>query len=365
MSNNTQNFYVGTYSRDAGLVSGEHSSGIYYGQLDLDTGALQVTAVTDSLDNPSFLALHPNGQFLYAVNEVDDFEGQSSGAVSAFAINPDDGGLTFINQRPTQGAHPCHLVVDQTGRFVMAANYSGGSIVMYPLGEDGSLGEASDFVQHEGSSVNPNRQEAAHAHSFTLSGDNRFGIVADLGMDKVVVYEMDYDARKFKLQEAASAKIYDGGGPRHFAFAPDNTHAYVINELDATITVFDYDTATGTLTETQTLSTVPSDFTGPKSTADIHISPSGKFVYGSNRGHDTIAMFAVDTATGQLTAIGHQSTLGKIPRNFALNPEGTFLLAANQDSDNIVSFRLDPDEGTLTPTGHQVQVSRPVCIQFT
>jgi 6-phosphogluconolactonase len=255
-------------------------------------------------------------------------------------------------------------VVDHTGRFVLVANYIGGSVCVLPIQENGRLGEATDFVQHHGSSVNPDRQLAPHAHSFNIDAGNQFGFVADLGTDKIVVYKLDLDGGKLLPNDFPWAEAKAGAGPRHFDFHPDGRHAYVINELDSTVTAFDYQPESGTLNAKQTISTLPESYAGTSHCADVHVSPSGRFLYGSNRGHDSIAIFAIDENSGELSSVGHQSTQGETPRNFAIEPAGNFLLAANQDSDTIVTFKVDQETGRLDPTGQVTQVPVPVCIKM-
>jgi 6-phosphogluconolactonase len=356
--------YVGAYTRREAHVLGK-SEGIYVYRLDLASGAMTYASKITGVENPSFLALHPNCRYLYAVNEVGDFGGHSSGAVSAFSMDRQTGALTFLNQQPTQGAFPCHLSVDATGRCVLAANSGGGSVCVLPIGNDGRLGAPSDFIQHEGSSVNPQRQAGPHAHSITVDPSNRYVFAADLGLDKILIYALDSVQGKLKPNhEQPWARVKTGAGPRHFAFHPSRKYAYVINEIGSTMTAFAYDETRGVLHELQTLSTLPENFEGRSHTADVHVHPSGKFVYGSNRGHDSIAIFTVDEKTGKLTLIGHESTQGKTPRNFAIDPTGAYLLAANQNTDNIVIFRIDARSGKLTPTGHTLQTPTPVCLKF-
>jgi 6-phosphogluconolactonase len=349
--------YVGTYtSRGA--------EGIYVYRYDPGTGTLSPLDVTTGIVNPTFLALHPNGTYLYAVNEVGELDGKPGGALSAYEIDPASGNLAFLNHQSTIGQGPCHVAVDQTGSYAMVANYGSGSVAMLPILEDGSLGEACDFHQHEGSGPDPRRQQGPHAHSVTISPDNRFALAADLGLDKMVIYQIDLEQGKLVPNDVPSASTHPGAGPRHFAFHPNQAVAYVINELGNTVTVFGYDAAQGTLNELQTLSTLPDGFEDTSYCADIHLSQSGTFLYGSNRGHDSIAIFQVAPEGGTLTLIGHQSTLGKFPRNFGLAPNGDYLLAANQDSNSIVTFRVDKGSGQLSPTGHVTQVPAPVCIQW-
>jgi 6-phosphogluconolactonase len=349
--------YVGTYtSRGA--------EGIYAYRFDPSSGDLDPLGVAARTANPTFLAIAPNRDYLYAANEVAELNDRPSGAVSAFSIDHDTGMLTLLNQQPSLGKGPCHVVVDQTGQFALAANYSSGSASMLPIRENGRLGEASDFVQHEGFGPNERRQQGPHAHSVTLSPDNRFAFVADLGIDKIMIYQLDLKEGKLQPNDPPWAETYPGAGPRHFAFHPNGRYAYIINELGSSVTAFAYDAAHGALRELQTISTLPEGFGGRNTCADVHVSASGEYLYGSNRGHDSIAIFGIDAATGTLTAIGHESTRGKTPRNFGLDPSGSFLLAANQDSNNIVAFQVDQDTGQLAPTGHQTQVPAPVCIKW-
>ena len=361
MSDSAMYIYVGTYTRSLPHVQAK-SEGIYLLQMDPGSGAITQVSKMPGVENPSFLTLHPSGNYLYAANEVGDFGGKASGAVSAFAINRASGALTFLNQEPTDGAAPCHLSVDATGRYLLTANY--GSVAVHPIGADGRLGKMSDFVQHQGGSINPQRQQEPHAHSFTISADNRFAYAADLGLDKVVIYALNSEQGKLTPAAQPWVRVHPGAGPRHFDFHPSNRYAYVINELDSTVTTFAYEAASGRLTELQTSPTLPAGFAGRSHCADIHVHPSGQFVYGSNRGHDSIAIFAIDQSSGLLTAVGHESTQGQIPRNFAIDPTGAFLLAANQNSDNVVVFQIDPQTGKLTPTGHSVAVPTPVCLKF-
>ncbi|MGH9628428.1 MAG: lactonase family protein [Bryobacteraceae bacterium] len=349
--------YIGTYTR-------EDSKGIYAYRFNLDSGQLTPIGLAAEVVNPSFLAVDPKGRHIYAVSEVADFQGQKSGAVSAFEIDPGTGKLKLLNTVPTGGGGACHLVVDKASKNVLVANYGGGSIASLPLKSDGSLEKASAFVQHEGSSVDPKRQRGPHAHSINLSQDNRHAVVADLGLDQVLVYDFSPKKGTLTANDPPFAKVKPGAGPRHFAFHPKGRYAYVINELQSTVTAFSYDPKRGVLTELQTITTLPEDFSGENYTAEVQVHPSGKFVYGSNRGHDSIAVFAVDAGKGTLTPVEQVSTKGKTPRNFGIDPTGSFLIAANQNTDNLVVFRIDPATGRLTPTGQEVKVDAPVCVKF-
>jgi len=349
--------FVGTYTAKT-------SKGIYRLELDLGTGKLSDPTLAAEVVSPSFLAPHPNQRYLYAVTETSDFGGKRSGAVSAFALDPKSGALKLLNVQASGGAGPCHLVVDRQGKNVLVANYGGGSAGVLPIQEDGSLAEMSSFLQHRGKSVNPQRQEAPHAHSINVAPDNRFAFVADLGLDKVFQYRFDSAKGTLTANDTPAAKVAPGAGPRHFAFHPNGKWAWVINELASTITGFDYDAERGVLQPRESLSTLPRDFTGASYTAEVQIHPSGKFLYGSNRGHDSIAIFAIDQKTGSLAPVGHQSAGIKVPRNFGIDPTGKYLIVANQDGNILVVFRVNLETGELTPTGSNVEVPMPVCVKF-
>jgi 6-phosphogluconolactonase len=349
--------YVGTYT-DKG------SKGIYAYRLDGRTGRMTPLGLAAETPNPTFLAVHPNHRFLYAVNEVADYEGKMSGSVSAYQIDRATGRLKLIDSAATVGTGPCHVTVDRTGKCVLVANYNSGSAAVLPIRADGGVGAATCFVQHEGASVDKSRQEGPHAHCATLDAANKYAFVADLGLDKVMIYKFDAAAGKLSPNTQPFVKVADGAGPRHIAFHPNGRFAYVIAELDETVTVMDFDAATGSLKPIQTISTLPEGFAGKSYCAEVMVHPNGRFLYGSNRGHDSLAIFAIDQKTGRLTAAGHQSTLGKFPRNFNITPAGDLLLAANQDSDSIYVFRVDQATGRLTPTGEKAEVSKPVCITF-
>ena len=343
--------YFGTYTRNSS------SAGIYHAVFNPDTGRLSEPQLAAAAPNPSFLAVHPNRRFLYAVSE------DKTGTVRAFAINPGDGKLTLLNERSSGGTSPCHLAVDHDGSNVYAVNYSSGSVTMIPVMGDGSLAEPSDLVRHQGSGVNPKRQKGPHAHSVNLSPDQQFALVADLGIDRIVIYRPDRVAGK--LRRHGEAKVKPGAGPRHLAFSPDGRFVYVVNELDETVTVFAWDAAAGKLTELQTAATLPPDFHGVSWCAEIAVRPDGRFLYASNRGHDSLAVFRIDPAQGTLTPAGWLTGTGiKNPRHFAIDPSGRFCLAAGQDSDNVVVCRIDAATGALVPTGRKVKIGKPVCIRF-
>lgn len=354
-----QRVYFGTYSSKS-------SKGIYRSELDLATGKLSEPVLAGEAVNPSFLAIAPNQKFVYAVGELSDVNGKKGGAVNAFAIDSATGDLKLLNQESSVGAGPCHIVVDRTGKSVLVANYGGGSTTVLPIQADGKVGEASSFVQHTGSSINPGNQAGPHAHSVNVDAANRFAVVADLGIDKVLVYRLDPDKGKITANDPPAASVEAGSGPRHFAFHPNGKNAYVINEIKLTVTAFQYDAEKGVLTPQQTISTLPEGVTDRKgmSTAEVVVHPSGKFLYGSNRGHHSIAIFSIDQATGKLTAVGHQGQGIKTPRNFGIDPTGNYLLVCNQDGDSVIVFRINQTTGQLEPTGSTVSVGKPVCVKF-
>ena len=362
-ANSANVVFVGSYTSHLPLARGT-SDGIMVYRFDSATGDLALAQAIPDVVNPTFLALHPTGRFLYAVNEVLEWEGEASGGVTAFAVDPTNGNLTALGTRPTQGGDPCHLSVDRTGKYVLVANYGGGSVAMFPIQPDGSLGEFSDFKQHVGSSVDPDRQREPHAHSITVDPTNRFAMVADLGQDKIVVYRLDLGSGKLLPSDPPFVSTNPGAGPRHFDFHPSGRFAYVIDELDLTLSAYEYDSSRGTLRAIQTESTLPVGAERQGSTADVHVHPSGRFVYGSNRGHDSIVVYAIDQGTGRLTYIENQSTGGRTPRNFAIDPTGAFLLAANQDTNDIVTFRIDRESGKLVATGSRIVSPSPVCLKF-
>jgi 6-phosphogluconolactonase len=351
--------YIGTYTNG-------DSKGIYRCTLNMKDGSLTNLKLAAETVNPSFLAIHPNRRYLYAVNEVSDFQGkQNNGGVSAFAINKQTGKLRLLNQQSTGGASPCHLVVDAAGKNVLVANYHGGSIAAYSIQEDGSLSIATSFIQHTGGSrVNSPRQDEPHPHSINLDAANRFAFVADLGLDKVLVYRFDSRQGTLIPNEPAGVSVPPGAGPRHFAFHPNGKTAYVINEIDSTVTAFQYNQQRGVLKSFQTLSTLPAGFDGRTSTADVQVHPSGNFLYGSNRGHDSIAIYTIDNKSGRLKYVEKQKLLGQTPRNFAMDPAGRYLFAECQKDGFIETFRIDPNSGRLSSLGKAVSVPSPVCVKM-
>jgi 6-phosphogluconolactonase len=351
--------YVGTYTEAPST-----SKGIYAYRYDAATGEFTSLGLAAETTNPSWVEVSPNRRFLYAVNELGNYQGSKSG-VSAFAVDAATGKLTFLNEVASRGADPCYVTVDKTGKYVLVANYGGGSVAVFPILEDGRLGEASAFVQHTGHGANPDRQEKPHAHSINLSPDNKFAMADDLGLDELLVYRFDAAKGTLTPNDPPFAKVDPGSGPRHFALRPDGKFAYVVSEMKGTVTVFSNDAGTGTLHPLQTISTLPKDFSGAIEDAEVEVHPSGKFLYASNRGAgNSVALFAIDADKGTLTLVEIVPTRGKTPRNFAIDPTGKLLLAENQESNNIVIFRIDPRTGRLTPTGKVLEVGAPVCVKF-
>lgn len=350
--------YIGTYTNHG------KSQGIYSYRFQPATGELIPMGLAVATPSPTFLAVSPDHRFLYAANEVSNFEGKRAGSVSAFSINSATGQLTLLNAVSSQGAGPCYVSVDKTGKCVLVANYGSGSVAAYPVKSDGSLGEASSFIQHKGSGADKKRQEGPHAHYINVSPDNRFAIAVDLGLDEVLIYRLDAANATLTPNDFPYAKVDPGAGPRHFTFSPNGRFGYVINEMGSTVTAFSWDAAKGELRNLQTVSTLPKGFSGENSGAEIEELSNGKFLYGSNRGNDSIAIFAVNSGKGTLKLIGNVSTQGKTPRFFGLDPTQQYLFAANQDTDNVVLFRVNRKTGGLTPTGKSVSLGAPVCVVF-
>jgi len=346
--------YFGTYTR------GENSSkGIYRSVLNLETGELSEPSLAAKAVNPSFLEIHPTGRFLYAVSEAGE-----AGSVSAYAIEADTGNLKLLNTQPSGGAGPCHVSIDHKGKNLLVANYGSGSASVIPIRSDGRLGNPTGFVQHTGSGVNPRRQKGPHAHSINVSPDNRFAFVADLGIDKIMIYKLDVGKGTIVANNPPFVKVKPGAGPRHFDFQPNGKYAYVINELGCTVTTFAYDSVSGALKEIQTITTLPKDFNGSNTCAEVCVHPGGKFVYGSNRGHDSIVVYRVDLTDGTLTYVEHETGNIKTPRNFNIDPTGKFCLVANQGGDSVIVFRVNNKSGALEPTSHKVSIAKPVCVRF-
>jgi 6-phosphogluconolactonase len=358
MSNKSRNpiVFIGTYTEH----EGSQSKGIYIYRLNLSSGELTFQNETIGILNPSYLDIHPEKKFLYAVNEVQSFAGQDGGGVSAFSMDPTSGELELLNAQSSRGKDPCYISIEQTGQFALVTNYSSGNAAMLPIQADGRLGPATDVVWHSGSSVHPKRQTAPYAHSIVPDPTNRFAIVADLGADKLVIYEMDLEHGK--LHKHAEVKVKPGSGPRHSIFHPNGEYLYLFNELNSTLILFRYDSDAGHLEELQTISTLPPGYEGESLGADLHIY--GKYLYASNRKHDTIAWFLIDESSGQLAYEGEIPSGGKEPRGFAIDRSGSFLLAAHERSDNVVVFQIDPATGKPIKTGHEAKISQPVCVKF-
>ena len=343
--------YFGTYTR-------ANSKGIYVSRFNASTGKLGPLAVAAEIPDPSFVAPDPTGRFLYAVSEED------SGSVSAFSIDPKTGTLTFLNKVSSRGSGPCYVKVDKTGKAVLVANYSSGGFAVLPIEADGKLREASAFIQDQGKGTDPNRQEGPHAHSLNPSPDNRFAIGADLGLDKLFIFKFDAAQGTLTPNTVPFTQVKPGAGPRHFAFHPNGKFAYVTDEMASTVVAFDWNAASGELHELQTISTLPAGFKGETTTAEVQVHPSGKFLYDSNRGADSITVFSIDRRKGTLKVVDHTPTQGKVPRGFGIDPTGSFLITGNQNSDNIVVFRIDKSTGKLTATGQTLEVGSPVCVKF-
>jgi 6-phosphogluconolactonase len=346
--------YFGTYT------SGKNSSrGIYRSVINLETGELSAPVLAAEAENPSFLEIHPNGKFLYAVSEA-----SGAGKVGAYEIEMDTGKLKLLNKQPSGGAAPCHLSIDHKGKNLLVANYGSGSASVIPIRTDGRLGKPTGIVKHYGSSVNPGRQKGPHAHSINVSPDNRFAFIADLGIDRIMIYKLDIEKGTAVANSPPFVKVRPGAGPRHFAFHPNAKYAYVINELDCTVTAFAYEPVSGTLKEFQTITTLPDGFRGSNTCAEVRVHPGGKFLYGSNRGHDSIVVYRIDLADGKLTYVEHETGNIKTPRNFNIDPTGRFCLVANQGGDSVIVFRINNKTGALEPTGNKVSVTKPVCVRF-
>lgn len=351
--------FIGTYTRGS-------SKGIYRVAYDASTGKMEAPELAAETPSPAFLAIHPNGRFLYAVNELSEFQGEPGGSVTAFALNAATGSLTEINAVSSKGRGPCHLMLTPSGNALVAANYGGGSTVSYRVAEDGSLSEAASVIQHTGSGPNERRQKEPHSHGVAMSqaGGQQLVHVADLGIDKVLHYQIDSEGVLRPWETQTSAALAPGAGPRHVITHPNLRLAFVINELDSTMTSFRIHPENGAWTPAATVSTLPEGFEGESTTAELALHPNGRLLYGSNRGHDSIAVFRLDGDEGRLTPAGHASTEGRTPRCFAVHPEGEILIAANQNSGTLASFRIEADTGLPVYTGESVAVDMPVCVVF-
>lgn len=347
--------FVGTYTTDT------NSEGIYSYYMG-DTGGLMRLGAFKS-NNPSFLTVDSSKRFLYAVNELGEFGGKPGGGVSAFAIDPSTRALRLLNEQPSLGADPCHLTLDRKRRALLVANYTGGNVSAFPIRADGTLGPSTDLENHQGSGPKE-QQKGPHAHCIMLDPSERYALAADLGIDKVMIYKFNAASGKLEPGKQPFAQLKAGAGPRHLTFHPNGRWVYVINELDSTMTVLHYNKGKGTLTELETVSTLPADFSGVSYCADVHVSHGGRFLYGSNRGHNSIVVFEIDRRTGKLKLVQHMSTGGDWPRNFAIEPYGRYLLVANQRSNTIVTLRINSETGELSPTNEVEQIPAPVCIRF-
>lgn len=348
--------YVGTYA-DRG------SEGIYVLEFNRATGVLsEIQTVTDK-QSPTFLEVHPNGKYLYAAYREGMTEGDENGTVTAFTIDPSSGKLTRLNEQSSAGQGPCHVSVDPKGRFVYVSNYGGGNLAVYPIQQDGSLGTATDIIRHAGSSVHPERQKKAYMHSMIPTKDGKFVYASDLGIDKIMIYAVDQKRGKLSPASKPFVENVPGSGPRHLALHPSGNYAFSLEELTSTVASFTVDPSTGALHPLEQVDMLPEDFEGSSSAADIHISPDGKFLYASNRGHDSLVIYAIDAGTGKLTYVGHESNRIAHPRNFCIDEKGEYIFVANRDNDNVVVFRRDQNTGKLNFTGQEAKVPAAVCIQ--
>lgn len=349
--------YVGTYTDDG------RAEGVYLTRLDPTLGELRYLGQANAGKNPSFLAIHPNGRTLYAVNEVTEYDGKPAGAVTALAIG-EGGALTKLNERSSMGGAPCYVTSDRSGRVLLIANYMGGNVAVLPIGKDGTVGDASHVAAHRGTGPNTERQEAAHAHCILADPSNRFALAADLGADRVFVYELDAERGSMRRVEDADAVMKPGAGPRHLTFHPRLPVVYVANELDSTVTTLRFDRETGKLSIVDTRSTLPTGWSGANFPADIHLSRDARSLYLSNRGHNSIAVYTVADRTGALALEQVVSTEGDWPRNFTIDPSGRWLVVANQRSGNIVVLSRDAKTGRLGRTGNRLSLPSPVCLRF-
>jgi len=348
--------YVGTYAKP-------EEESIFGYRLNPETGELTQALAVKGGENPSYLIVDARRQYLYAVNEVGEYKGKKGGGLSAFTIDPDTGNLTFLNEQSTVGGSPCYISADGSGNFLFVANYMGGNVCVFPIQPNKEVGPASDMEQHIGSGKNKKRQEAAHAHCIISGPGNEFVFAIDLGLDKVYAYKLDDKSGQLSLQKKPAFTSKPGSGPRHLVFHPNEQYAYLIHELNSTMAALTYEPKSGSFKVLQTISTLPEDFTGESYCADVHVSVDGRFLYGSNRGHNSLVVYAIDAETGKLTLVQHVDTQGNWPRNFTLDPSGRILLVANERSNNIVTYRIDTQTGMLTPTGVSVEVPAPVCLQ--
>jgi len=360
----TRDTQKGDYLLFVGTYTARGSKGVYAYRFSAPSKELIPLGLVAETPNPSFLAIDPTGRFLYAVNELEKYQGEASGSVSAFAIDKKSGKLSLLNQVSSRGLDPCYVSLDQSGRYVLVANYGSGSVAAFPLLKDGSLGEAASFVQHSGTGPDRERQEGPHAHWVGVMPDNHFAMAVDLGIDEVLVYRLNDKNGSLSANDPAFVKLEPGSGPRHLDCHPNSRFVYVISELQSKINVFSYDAQRGALQPLQSIATVPKEFSGTNYPAEIRVHPNGKFLFASNRGHDSVAAFSIDQKKGTLSPVGHFSTHGKNPRNFEIDPSGSHLFVANQESGNIVIFEIDQSTGKLKSTGQVLHVDSPVCLKF-
>ena len=348
--------YVGT--------RGPEGKGIYAYRFNGDTGSIASLGLAAETPDPFSLVASHDGDHLYAANITRDFNGEDSGSVSAFALDRQTGKLAVLNRVSSRGAHPCYVSLDKTERFLLLANYTGGSVAVLPVHEDGSLGEAGSFVQHRDSRVDPKQQRPAHPHAIKVSPDNRFALVADAGLDKLFIYHFNPTTGSLSPAAPAYAAEKPDSGPRHFVFSPDGQFVYVVDETASTITVFSYNAASAAMGELKVVSALPKGFAEKNTGAEIALSHSAKFLYSSNRGNDSIAVFAINSSNGTVTPVEHVPTRGKTPGMFAIDPSGAYMFVANEDSGNVVVFRIDQETGRLTPSGQVLNVPHPLCVIF-
>ena len=348
-----------------GTQTAGESDGIYRCLLNSDNGELTGVALAAKIGNPGFLAIHPSELYLYSTGDKLEWDERDAGSVNAFSRELKNGDLKLINRQSSVGSGPCHLSVDDEGKSLFVANYGGGSAAAFPVMSDGSLGEAKSFIQHKGrSGVHPTRQNQSHAHSIFLDLSNRFALVCDLGLDQVLVYKINPAMASLDPHDPPFARVAGGAGPRHLAFHQTRKWVYVLNEINSTVTVFSFDEEIGSLKEEQSISALPKDCNVESTCAEILLSPDGHFLYASNRGHDSLAIYSVNEENGRLTPVGHQSVLGKTPRNFAFDPSGKFVVVANQDTSDVYSFLYNENSGNLETTGYSIEIPNPICVRM-